>query len=58
MTIPYWGTAIELIEVLDLARAGKIRAHVERFPLDDAPRAYERMREGSLDGRAVICPHG
>ena len=58
LTIPYWGTAIELIEVLDLARAGKIRAHVERFPLDDAPRAYERMREGSLDGRAVICPHG
>ena len=58
LTLPYWGTAIELIEVLDLARAGKIRAHVERFSLDDAPQAYERLRHGSLDGRAVICPHG
>jgi len=58
LTIPYWGTAIELIEVLDLARAGKIRAHVERFGLDRAAEAYERLREGTLDGRAVICPHG
>ena len=58
LTIPYWGSAVELTEVLDLARAGRIRAHVERFELDRAPAAYERMREGSLDGRAVICPHG
>jgi alcohol dehydrogenase, propanol-preferring len=58
LTIPYWGTAVELIEVLDLARAGKIRAHVERFGLDRVEDAYTRMREGSLDGRAVICPHG
>lgn len=56
LTIPYWGTAIELMEVLDLARAGKIRAHVERFPLDRVGDAYARMREGALDGRAVICP--
>lgn len=58
LTIPYWGTAVELMEVLDLARAGKIRAHVERFELDRVEDAYARMREGSLDGRAVICPHG
>jgi propanol-preferring alcohol dehydrogenase len=58
LTLPYWGTAVELIEVLELARAGRIRAHVERFSLDDAPQAYARMREGSLDGRAVVCPHG
>lgn len=58
LTIPYWGTAVELGEVLELARAGKIRAHVERFGLDQAEQAYARMREGSLDGRAVICPNG
>lgn len=58
LTIPYWGTAIELIEVLDLARAGRIRAHVERFPLERAAEAYRRLREGSIDGRAVVCPHG
>jgi propanol-preferring alcohol dehydrogenase len=58
LTIPYWGTAVELDEVLDLARAGKIRAHVERFPLDRVEDAYTRMRDGTLDGRAVICPNG
>lgn len=58
LTLPYWGTAIELIEVLDLARAGRIRAHVERFPLERTAEAYARLRSGSLDGRAVICPHG
>ncbi len=58
LTLPYWGTAIELMEVLDLAREGKIGAHVERFPLDRVAEAYRRLREGSLEGRAVICPHG
>lgn len=58
LTMPYWGSAVELLEVLELARAGHIRAHVERFPLEQAAEAYERMREGSLDGRAVICPNG
>jgi propanol-preferring alcohol dehydrogenase len=56
LTIPYWGTAIELIEVLDLARSGKIQAHVEHFELDRVEDAYKRMRDGTLDGRAVICP--
>jgi len=57
LTIPYWGTAVELMEVLDLARAGKIQAHVERFPLERVADAYASMREGTLSGRAVICPH-
>jgi alcohol dehydrogenase, propanol-preferring len=58
LCIPYWGSAVELEECLELARQGKIRAHVERFELDEAPRAYEKMRSGELEGRAVICPHG
>jgi propanol-preferring alcohol dehydrogenase len=58
VSIPYWGTAVELLEVLELAQRGAIRAHVERFPLDRVEDAYARMREGSLTGRAVICPHG
>lgn len=56
LCIPYWGTAVELMECLDLAREGKIRAHVEHFSLEEAPQAYEKMREGNLDGRAVISP--
>lgn len=58
VAIPYWGSAVELMEVLELARQGKIRAHVERFPLDRVEEAYARLREGRLDGRAVIVPHG
>ena len=58
ITHPYWGSAIELAEVLDLARTGRIHAHVEHFPLERADEAYQRMREGSLSGRAVITPNG
>jgi propanol-preferring alcohol dehydrogenase len=52
----YWGSIGELAEVIALAQAGKIRAHVERFPLADAQRAYDGMRDGTLRGRAVIVP--
>lgn len=55
---PYWGSRSELIEVLDLARSGVIDVHVETFTLDDAPKAYERLHEGRINGRAVILPHG
>jgi propanol-preferring alcohol dehydrogenase len=58
IAIPYWGSAVELMEVLNLAQAGKIRSHVECFSLDRVEDAYEKMRNGGLDGRAVICPHG
>jgi len=58
ITHPYWGSAIELAEVLELARSGRIHAHVEHFPLERVAEAYERMREGSLSGRAVITPNG
>ena len=53
---PYWGTRDELIEVLELARRGQVHVATERFSLDDAPSAYERLHEGSLRGRAVIVP--
>ena len=56
LTTPYWGTAAELGEVLALARAGAIATHTERFPLERAAEAYARLRDGTLDGRAVICP--
>jgi propanol-preferring alcohol dehydrogenase len=56
VAIPYWGSVVELMEVLDLARLGRIKPHVERFPLECAHEAYERMRAGTLDGRAVIVP--
>jgi D-arabinose 1-dehydrogenase-like Zn-dependent alcohol dehydrogenase len=54
----YWGTLIELVEVLALARSGLIRPEVQRFALDDALRAYAELGDGKVSGRAVILPNG
>lgn len=54
--IPYWGSRAELIEVLDLARSGHIGVEVQRYSLDEAPRAYEALAAGTVRGRAVIVP--
>jgi propanol-preferring alcohol dehydrogenase len=56
LVIPFWGTRVELTEVIALARDGLISAHVERFDLDDAATAYERLERGELAGRAVVIP--
>ena len=52
----YWGSLPELQGVLALAQAGAISAHVQRFSLDEAPVAYERLAAGQIEGRAVIVP--
>jgi propanol-preferring alcohol dehydrogenase len=54
---PYWGFIGELMEVLTLAQAGKIRMLVEQFPLERAGEAYQLLREGRIQGRAVITPN-
>jgi propanol-preferring alcohol dehydrogenase len=53
---PYWGTRTELMEVLDLARAGAVHVEVEKYTLDEAPEAYRRLHEGVVRGRAVVVP--
>jgi propanol-preferring alcohol dehydrogenase len=57
VVVPFWGTRAELVDVIALARAGRVRAHVDRFTLADAKTAYDRLRAGQLKGRAVIIPH-
>jgi propanol-preferring alcohol dehydrogenase len=52
----YWGSLPELSEVLELARRGLIKAHIERYPLTDAVGAYDKLHAGELEGRAVIVP--
>jgi propanol-preferring alcohol dehydrogenase len=39
-----------------LARAGTIRIDVERFGLEQAIDGYRRLRNGDVDGRAVVLP--
>jgi len=52
----YWGSRPELAEVLLLAARGLITPTVSTFGLDDAPRVYEDLAAGKIDGRAVIVP--
>lgn len=54
VSVPYWGSRIELMEVIALAEAGRIRAEVETFPLERAVEVYQRLREGKIRGRAVL----
>jgi propanol-preferring alcohol dehydrogenase len=58
LTNSYWGTIEDLHEVVELYRAGQISPDVERFGMDDALEAYRRLRDGELDARAVVVPHG
>ncbi len=52
----YYGTKNELLEVIALAQAGKLRAEIEFFTLDQTGEAYRRLRRGAIHGRAVITP--
>ena len=52
----YWGSVPELMEVVSLAEAGRIKSRIETFPLERATEACDLMRAGRLIGRAVIEP--
>jgi propanol-preferring alcohol dehydrogenase len=51
---PQGATVAELHEVVDLARSGAVTIEAERFAFDDVAEAYDRLRAGSLNGRAVV----
>ncbi len=53
----YWGSAAELMEVLDLARAGRLAARATTYSLEEAPEVYDRLAKGEIQGRAVITPN-
>ena len=57
VSAPYWGYIPELIEVVSLAQAGKIKMLVEHFPLERAAEAYHLLHDGKIKGRAVITPN-
>ena len=51
-----WGSLPELAEVIALAEAGRISAHITTLPLERAADAYEALRAGSVRGRIVVVP--
>ena len=52
--IPQGATIAELHEVVALAQTGDVTVEVEQFGFDETPNAYERLRAGNLNGRAVV----
>jgi propanol-preferring alcohol dehydrogenase len=52
----YWGSRPELVEVLELAAAGRLHPRITTYDLDAAIDAYHAMQTGKLEGRAVIVP--
>ncbi len=58
MSIPYWGSRVELMEVIAMARDGRIHAETTEFPLDQAVEVYDKLKRGQITGRAVLIPGG
>ena len=56
MSIPYWGSRVELMEVIAMARDGRIHAETTEFPLRDAVDVYAKLKAGRIAGRAVLIP--
>jgi propanol-preferring alcohol dehydrogenase len=56
MSIPYWGSRVELMEVIAMAREGRIHAETIDFPLSQAVEVYRKLKEGQIAGRAVLVP--
>ncbi|MCB2050413.1 MAG: alcohol dehydrogenase catalytic domain-containing protein [Novosphingobium sp.] len=53
---PYSGSYRDLADVIALARAGRLQANIELFPLDQAVAALDRLESGGMSGRAVLIP--
>lgn len=58
MSIPYWGSRVELMEVIAMARDGRIHAEISEFPLEQAVEVYDQLKAGQIVGRAVLIPNG
>lgn len=53
-----WGNYNELCEVIELAKAsGKLKHSIHKFSLEDINQAISLLKEGKIQGRAVIVPN-
>ena len=51
-----WGNYNELCEVIELAKAGKIKHNIQKFPLSEINEAMQLLKNGEIVGRGVIIP--
>ncbi|MEO5665883.1 MAG: alcohol dehydrogenase catalytic domain-containing protein [Nocardioides sp.] len=50
----YSGTLQDLVELVALARAGRLEVDLARYPFADALRAFDDLARGAVRGRAVL----
>ena len=50
VSMPYWGSRTELMEVIAMARERRIRAEVTQYPLNQATDVYARLEAGQIRG--------
>jgi propanol-preferring alcohol dehydrogenase len=55
-SLPFWGTQPELVEVVRLARSGRLHVETTTFALTNAGEALALLRDGKVRGRAVLVP--
>ena len=51
-----WGNYNELCEVIELAKAGKIKHNIQKFRLSEINEAIQLLKNGKIVGRGVIIP--
>ncbi|MDT9593269.1 NAD(P)-dependent alcohol dehydrogenase [Nocardioides zeae] len=56
-TAPFWGHRADLEAVVGLAEAGTISSSTRTYPLERVGQAFDDLRSGRIDGRAVVVPH-
>ena len=58
LSIPYWGSRVELMEVIAMARDERIHVETTEFSLEQAVEVYDKLKSGQIRGRAVLIPDG
>jgi propanol-preferring alcohol dehydrogenase len=53
-----WGSTSDLRDVIALAEKGRLVPKITTFDFDHIPDAFHALEHGTLEGRAVILPHG
>ena len=58
MTLLMGGNRLDLFELVALAEADKVSAHIKTYRLEDIDDVMHKLERGEIVGRAVITPHG
>jgi alcohol dehydrogenase, propanol-preferring len=52
--LPFWGSRTELVQVVELARGGRLEVETTTMALADAAAAFDQLRRGEIVGRLVL----